>query len=96
MPKGFWIAHIDVTDPEHYPDYIAASTAAISSFGGKFIIRGGENTQAEGQLRSRHILVEFSSYQQALDCYQSEEYQQAKKLRQAYADSDILIVQGAD
>ena len=34
--------------------------------------------------------------QDALDCYNSVEYQAAAKIRQAVADSELIIVEGAE
>jgi uncharacterized protein (DUF1330 family) len=93
--KGYWIAHVTVTNPERYPEYAAASTAAIEKGGGKFIVRGGRFEAVEGDARERHVVVEFENYQSAVECYRSTEYQTAAKLRQAFGDSNILIVEGA-
>ena len=30
MAKGYWIARIDVTDPEGYQEYVAANAAAAA------------------------------------------------------------------
>ncbi len=95
MAKGYWIVRIDVTDEENYPDYLAAATPAVAAFEGKFLTRGGEFTAPEGVSRGRNVLVEFESYQKALDCYASDAYQVAVKLRKAMAESDFLIIQGA-
>lgn len=43
MAKGYWIAHIDVTDMEGFRDYIPMSTRAIEESGGRFLVRGGSN-----------------------------------------------------
>lgn len=94
MKKGYWIAHITVTDPEGYPEYIAADKLAFDKFGARFLVRGGECTGPEGPIRERHVVIEFDSYQQALECYNSPEYQKAVKLRQRYADSEIMIIEG--
>lgn len=29
MAKGYWIAHVRVTDPERYKDYVAANAKAF-------------------------------------------------------------------
>ena len=29
MPKGYWVARVDVTDPEGYQAYVAANAAAF-------------------------------------------------------------------
>ena len=96
MTKGYWIAHVDVSDPEAYKGYVAANGAAFGKYGAKFIVRGGDDTIMEGQLKSRHVVIEFSSYQQALDCYNSPEYAHAKSLRDDASDGDLVIVQGYD
>jgi len=32
MAKGYWVAHVDVTDPEAYKAYMAANAAAFKKF----------------------------------------------------------------
>ena len=48
----------------------------------------------EGEDRDRHVIVEFKSLREAIDCYNSPEYQKALKLRQAFAESEVVIVEG--
>ena len=31
MPKGYWIAHVEVRDPEGYKDYVAAARPAFEN-----------------------------------------------------------------
>jgi uncharacterized protein (DUF1330 family) len=83
-----------VTDPENYPKYIAADAAAFEKFDARFLVRGGRYEAMEGPARERHVVIEFESYDQALACYRSEAYQAAAKLRRAYAQSELLIVEG--
>jgi uncharacterized protein (DUF1330 family) len=92
--KGYWIAHIDVTDPERYQPYQDAVPAAFSKFGGRFLIRGGRNEVMEGRARSRCVCVEFPSYDLALACYRSPEYRRAIELRAGKADFDLVIIEG--
>ena len=40
MPKGYWIAHGDVSDPAAYESYKAANAAPLAEFGGQFVVRG--------------------------------------------------------
>ncbi|WP_420334824.1 DUF1330 domain-containing protein [Roseibium sp.] len=94
MKKGYWIVHVDVTDAENYPKYLAADAIAFEKFDAHFLVRGGDMTGPEGPVRKRHVVIEFESYQTALDCYHSPEYQAAARLRQQYSDSDIVIVEG--
>ena len=96
MAKGYWIARIDVSDMEEYKKYIAANAAPLAEYGGKFLVRGGERQEKEGSHRSRNVVIEFPSYQAARDCYYSDEYQAAIKLRSDVATSDLVIVEGYD
>ena len=94
MKKGYWIVHVDVTDPENYPKYLEADAIAFEKYDAAFLVRGGEMTGPEGPVRKRHVVIEFESYQTALDCYNSPEYQAAARLRQQFSDSDIVIAEG--
>lgn len=96
MAKGYWIGHVDVLNPENYPDYMKAAQPAYEKYGAKFIVRGGKYEGVEGKARSRHVVVEFESYEQALACYNSPEYQAAAEIRRANSEGDILIVEGAE
>lgn len=95
MPKGYWIGHVDVTNAENYPDYLKAAQPAYEKYGARFIVRGGKSEIMEGRSRSRHVVVEFESYEQAHACYHSSQYAAARKIRQANAEGDIVIVEGA-
>ena len=71
MPKGYWIPHIDVSDPEGYKAYVAATPAAHEKYGGRALVRGGTQEVVEGKARSRNVLREFADYATALACYRS-------------------------
>jgi len=96
MAKGYWIVHVTVIDAENYPRYLKADTVPFEKYGARFLVRGGAHEAPEGPARERHVVIEFDSYDTALACYRSPEYQAAAKLRQAYAESDLVIVEGAE
>jgi uncharacterized protein (DUF1330 family) len=96
MAKGYWIAHLDVHDPEGYKAYVAANAEAFRKYGAKFLIRGGRYEAVEGNARSRHVVLEFPDYASALACYRSPEYQKALKLRIGKGISDIVVAEGYD
>jgi len=106
MVKGYWIAHITITDPAAYKQYAAALKPAFKKFGARDIIRaakasagypgGGRFEIKEGSLKDRHVVVEFDSYEQALACYHSSEYQAAAKFRKEGAGVDLLIIEGCE
>lgn len=96
MAKGYWIARLDVTDPEAYATYVKANAAAFAKYSAKFLTRGGNFIPLEGSNRTRNVVLEFPSLNQALNCYWSTEYQSAKKIRDGACVADIVIMAGYD
>jgi len=96
MAKGYWVAHVDVHDPEVYAEYRAANAKAFAEYGARFLVRGGDHEVAEGSARSRTVVIEFPSYAEALACYASESYRAAYAIREKVAQSDLVIVEGYD
>jgi uncharacterized protein (DUF1330 family) len=94
--KGYWIAHVDVTDPEGYKPYQTANATAFGKFGARFVVRGGRQEVTEGRARSRSVVIEFPSYEAALACYRSPDYQAAKALRMGKAEIDLVVIEGYD
>ncbi|MGH1420009.1 MAG: DUF1330 domain-containing protein [Hyphomicrobiaceae bacterium] len=92
--KGYWIVHISVADAENYPRYLAAAKIAFEKYGAKFLVRGGTFELMEGASRDRHVVLAFETYEKALACYRSPEYKEAAALRQAFAVSDLVVVEG--
>lgn len=92
--KGYWLALVDVTDPDNYPRYIAANKAAFDKYGATFVVRGGQGQVMEGASANRWVVIEFKDYQTALDCFHSPEYQAALELRKAFATAHMAIVEG--
>ena len=94
--KGYWIGRVDVHNNEGYQPYAAANPGIFKKFGGRFVIRGGTATSAEGQSRARNVVIEFPDYATALACYNSPEYQANIKVRQPHSIVDLVIVEGYD
>ncbi|MCP5366861.1 MAG: DUF1330 domain-containing protein [Hyphomicrobiales bacterium] len=96
MAKGYWIARVDVADPERYKEYVAANAAAFAKYGARFLVRGGDFENPEGTSRARNVVIEFPSYQAAKDCYHSPEYAAALALRLPVSEGDVIIAEGYD
>lgn len=94
MSKGYWIARVDVRDADGYPAYVETAKPAFERFGANFLARGGKTNAIEGPGRARNVIIEFPSFQHAVDCYNSPEYQEAVRIRQQVADGEIVIVEG--
>lgn len=96
MPKGYWVARVDVSNPEGYQGYVLANATAFSKYGAKFLVRGGRSEAPEGLPRSRNVVLEFRDYETALACYHSPEYSAARALREDHSVADLLIIEGYD
>jgi len=94
MP-AYLIVETDITDPEQYERYKAASPGAVEAGGGRFVVRGGEMAVLEGDWHpTRLVLLEFPDLEAAKRFYDSPEYQAAKKLREGAATLNMVAVQG--
>lgn len=96
MAKGYWIVHVDIIDPEKFKVYASATPVALKKYGAQFLARAGQYENPEGATKTRNSIIEFPSYQAAIDCYYSEEYQAAAKLRLSAVTIDVVIVEGVD
>ena len=47
--KGYWIARVTVTDPDHYKLYAEGAPAAFVKYGARVLARGGRSQQLEGE-----------------------------------------------
>jgi uncharacterized protein (DUF1330 family) len=93
--KAYWIAHVDITDPDHYSQYTQRAPKAFAEYGARFLARGGRSQAMEGgDTPHRSVVIEFDSYEQALACYHSAAYQEAKSYREEWAKAQIVIVEG--
>lgn len=94
MPKGYWIGRVDVDNAEQYRAYVDANAEPFAAFGARFLVRGGEFHTVEGNSRSRNVVIEFPSYQAALDCWHSPGYQAARELRLQAGVIDLIVIEG--
>jgi uncharacterized protein (DUF1330 family) len=96
MAKGYWVPQIDVSDPEGYKAYMAATPPAHEKYRGVALVRGGRMEVVEGHARGRWVLREFPDYAAALACYRSQDYQRARVLRLPHSKCDFVVVEGYD
>ena len=92
--KGYWIARVTVTDPDQYKLYAEAAPEAFRKYGAKVLARGGRSQQVEGEGRPRNVVIEFASFDDALACYNSPEYQAARARRAHAGEAEIVLVEG--
>ncbi len=99
MKKAYVVAEVRITNPVEYEAYRALTTATVAQHGGRFIARGGQRDQREGEDAAHHaglrtVIIEFRSLVQAQAWYESAEYRQAKEIRLANSTGRLFIVEG--
>ena len=93
--KAYWIAvYKNLNNVENLKDYAEKAGPAIKKYNGKILVRGGKAETVEGDPSPRTVLIEFSNINEALQCYNSKEYQDAKKIIKGNLDRHIQIVEG--
>jgi uncharacterized protein (DUF1330 family) len=92
--KGYWVARVDVSNPEAYAQYRALNAKAFEKYGARFVVRGPAGFVAKGTSRAHNVVLEFADYDTALACYHSPEYQAAKVFLDQVGEVDLVIVPG--
>ncbi len=90
---ALWIAHVKVTDEESYMKYAKLAGVAIADHGGRFIARGGRYVQLEGNDRPRNVVAKFPTLEAAVECYNSDQYQEALSFAKGASERDLLVVE---
>ena len=92
---AYVIARVTVTDPEQYAEYTKRTPAVIERFGGRFLARGGRTVTIEGpEAEGRIVVLEFESLEQAVACFGSSAYAEAKQYRMGAAEVQLIAVEG--
>ena len=74
---------------------LRSKTKIVEKFGGKFLVRGGEFQTVEGNWEhTRNILIQFPSYERALEWYNSHELKPVKQKRLDNSTSNSIIIKG--
>ena len=92
----YMIGDVDIHNIEEYKKYMDKVKPMIESYGGEYLIRGGEIDSLETNLwkPTRMVLVKFPDKKSAMKWYDSEEYRHYKKIRLENSTSNILMVEG--
>ena len=94
MP-AYIIANVNITDPETYQEYMKLVPPTLDKFGGKPVVRGGHAENLEGEWQpSRVSILEFESFDRAMQWWNSEDYAKAKAMRQRSSNTQMIVVEG--
>ncbi len=96
MKKGYWVAKANVLDGDKQGAYGKLAEEVIAKFNGKFLVRGGEQITKEGAEFMRNVVVEFPSFEVALEAYESDDYQHARTVLDGGAERAYAVVEGYD
>ncbi|MBV9339419.1 MAG: DUF1330 domain-containing protein [Acidobacteria bacterium] len=88
------IASLTVKDKARFANYRRAVLPTVENYGGRLVARG-QPFVLEGEWpHERLVIAEFPSMERAQQWFDSPEYAEPKALRQATADSELVIVEG--
>ena len=92
---AYVIVQVEITDWEKFKEYLKETPKTIIQYGGKYVARGGETVVLEGDEEAkRMVLIEFPSLEKIKEWYNSDEYQQIKKLREGAATGSLIAIEG--
>ena len=93
--RGYWVAlYKKIDNAENLRKYSSIVTPIIKRFGGKPLVRGGEYKCLEGKNFLRTVIWEFPSYDVAIECHESKEYQEGWSLAKDTTERNLQIIQG--
>ena len=95
MSKGYIVCvYENIKDDQVLKNYANKARSAVEKYNGKFLVRGGEQTEFEIEGYERTVVIEFNSYEDALNCYNSNDYQKALETVRISATRLVSIVKG--
>ncbi len=92
---AYVVVEIEVKDPQRYERYKQLAPPSIAKYGGRYLARGGATETLEGTWSPRRLVIlEFPTMERAQEWWASEEYAEAKGLRQACAATKMVLLEG--
>ena len=94
MP-AYLIANLQIADTAKFDSYRQQVAPMLARYGGRYLVRGGEVTAAEGDPGlHRLVIVAFATMGTLRRFYDSDEYAPLIRLRQAAATGTVALVEG--
>ena len=95
MKKGYWISlYFQVDNQDNLKKYAEIVTPIIKSYGGIPLVRGGKYQTYDGDEFLRTVVWEFPSYEKAIECHKSKEYQAGWSIAKNTTIRHMQIVEG--
>ena len=95
MPT-YIVGDIHITDPAAYQAHVPRALATIARFGGRVIAESDRRVDVlEGDpMPERFFIIEFPTTDAARRWYQSDDYQEALKVRLSASHGRVLLIEG--
>ena len=95
MKKGYWISlYLKVNNQENLKKYAEKVMPIIKSYGGIPLVRGGKYETYDGDNFVRTVVWEFPSYEIAIACHNSKEYQDGWSLAKNTTTRHMQVIEG--
>ena len=93
--SAYLVVQAKVHDGDRFKIYLSQVPELIAKYGGKYLARGGQRVQLEGQDQDqRWVVIEFPTMEKAQQWYHSEAYQRLKALRMDAAEGTLVLLEG--
>jgi uncharacterized protein (DUF1330 family) len=92
---AYVISELEVRDDVAIETYRTIAAKSIAQYGGRYLVRNGAASVAEGGPPVKSIVVvEFASMERLREWYASPEYAEALKVRRTALDRRLIFVEG--
>ena len=93
--KGYWVAlYKKINDSEKLKQYSEIVTPIIKRYGGIPLVRGGTYKVFSGDEFPRTVIWEFPSFEKAIECHDSSDYQKGWDIAKNTTVRNLQIVKG--
>jgi uncharacterized protein (DUF1330 family) len=93
--SAYVVVEIDIHDPKTYEQYKEMAPPSITAHNGRYLARGGRTETLEGDWQpARMVILEFPDLAHARAWWASQEYGDAKAVRQRSAHARMVAIEG--
>ncbi len=93
--KAFWMARAKIIDPVVYQEYREATKISSRNHPRRVLARGGRFEVLEGQtIYDRFVILEYPSFDAALEYFHSPEYAAAAEIRRHASNNEVVVLEG--
>lgn len=91
---AYMIIEAEISDPTQFAEYAQAVPAVVERYGGEYRVLGGTHVPLEGDWGDvRLVISRWPSVDAAREFWNSEEYDEVRKLREGTGEFRIMVVE---